>query len=456
MKTEIIQEKAKAIRDVIRYINRFQKALVVIYLDDKLLDSSVFFSHIKDISLLHRIGLRVIIVPGAAKKIDEILTHEGISFQMKDGWRITTQNAIPLIKTAAFDVSNQVMTALAGEKITALIGNWVRARSKGVLDGIDYTTVGDIDNIEIDALNKVLDNGFIPIFPCIGWSLAGKPYNISSIHLAQKIASYLHADKLFYLVPDATISADRFVIPKEIGLSNEDTIPAMDLEELDKFIQANKTNEPSLVKNSEDFTKHSSNSRIIQLLSLSKRACSSGVSRVHILDGLIEGTVPCEIFSDFGSGTMIYTSNYGKIRDMSRDDIPAVLHLIRPFVDKGILLPRTKQMLDDQLSYYIVYEIDGAIRACASLIPYSDGQMEIAGIAVDKSCSHLGVGPKLIDCLVKRAKDNHAKGIFLLTTQTADWFEHLGFVQSDISTLPQQRRNIWTPKRGSLVLRLPD
>lgn len=139
---------------------------------------------------------------------------------------------------------------------------------------------------------------------------------------------------------------------------------------------------------------------------------------------------------------------------MTRDDISAVLTVMQPFVDAGILLPRTKQILNQEFPFYIVYEIDGAIRACASLIPYRDGQMEIAGVAVDKTCSHIGIGPKMIEFLMKRAKQVHAKSIFLLTTQTSDWFENLGFVQTDISSLPKKRRDAWTPQRGSKALRL--
>lgn len=474
MEASLIHDKAERIRDVIRYIQRFKNALVVIYLDDKLIDSPLFLRHIKDISLLHETGLKVIIVPGAAKRIDEILSSSGIHWTMHRGCRITRQEAMPLIKMAAFDVSNRVMTALAGEKITALIGNWVRARGRGVIDGLDYGTIGEIDKLQTSAIETVLQNGFIPIFPCIGWSLAGKPYNISSILLSQQIAIHLHADKLFYLIPDASISNGNFKIPNSLGISPEGTVPAMNLEEVDEFLEINKysvksqnsdKNTTQYLVNSQEIpsefahrslnsAENVSKSKILSLLNIAKEACSSGVTRVHILNGSIDGTVPCEIFSDFGSGTMIYTSNYGKIRDMKHEDIQNVLTLMQPFIDKGILLPRTPQMLSDQYSHYIVYELDGAIRACSSLVPYSDGQMEIAGVAVDSNCSHMGIGPKMIEFLVKRAQERNAKGLFLLTTQTSDWFENLGFEESSIETLPEQRKASWSPKRGSKVLRL--
>ena len=181
------------------------RSLVVIYIDEELLDSNIFLNHIKDICLIHEVGLKVIVVPGASKRIDQVLTDANLKWTIHNNSRITSPEAMPLIKMAAFDVSNQIMTALAGEKKTAVIGNWVRARSKGIIDGFDYGTSGEIDKLQTDSIKTVLDNGFIPIFPCIGWSLTGKPYNISSIELSKQIAVHLKADKLFFLVPNAKI-----------------------------------------------------------------------------------------------------------------------------------------------------------------------------------------------------------------------------------------------------------
>lgn len=462
----LILEKAERIRDVIRYIRKFKNALVIIYIDDRLIDSSLFINHIKDICLIHESGLKVIIVPGAEKRIDEVLRQQNITWTRYNNCRITGSEAIPSIKMAAFDVSNKIMTALAGEKQTAVIGNWVRARSKGVINGFDYGTSGEIDKLQVDAIKTVLDNGFIPIFPCIGWSLAGKPYNISSIQLAEEIAVHLQADKLFYLLPEGNISNETFYIPHGIGTSKEGNIPAMNLEELKTFIDINKkllinydkeyTNLSNYIQNKELYiTKNNYESninfynKIFSLLTNAENACVNGVSRIHILNGSINGTLPCEIFSDLGSGTMIYKSNYGGIRDMTINDANAVLNVMKPFIDQQILLPRSIESLKKDYIYYIVYELDGAIRACAALIPYSDSQMEIAGIAVDKNCSHIGIGPKMISYLIEKAKRFNAKDVFLLTTKTADWFENLGFRETSIDYIPEKRKQTWTPQRGS-------
>lgn len=464
MEEQAIFTRAEHIRDVIRYISRFKNAAVVIYLDDRIIDSALWKSHIRDISLIHEAGLRVILVPGAHKHIDKILAENNIAWERKDGFRITTDDAMPLIKTAAFDVSNIVMSSLAGEHLTAVIGNWVRARAKGVLNGTDYGSAGEIDKIDDDTIRTVLADGFIPIFPCIGWSLSGKPYNISSMQLAAQIAVHMQADKLFFLVPDAELSAQYFTLPPDIGISPEGCIPAMNIEELDEFLRVNEKTEKSCKKQvdgkkvtsdrSLDITQQDLREHILSIVRLGRTACTQGVTRVHILNSSLNGTLPCEIFSDLGSGTMIYSSNYGKLRPMERKDIAAVLTLIQPFVRKGILLPRTEEQLESQLNDYVVYELDGGIRACSALHIYDNKQAEIAAVAVDETCAHIGIGPKIMDYLIARAKQLSLVSVFVLTTQTTDWFESLGFTSDDISTLPEKRKALWSPARGSKLLRL--
>ena len=433
------EKKAQQIRDVIRYIQKFQNATVVIYLDDEIIDSPLFSSHIRDIALLHQAGIKVAIIPGSKKRIDQVLKTSRIKWTYENGTRITNEKGINLIKMAAFDISNVVMTSLAANHITATIGNWVRARAKGVLDGIDYCTAGEIDRIQTDAIKNTLSNGFIPIFPCIGWSSAGKPYNISSVELAESIATNLKADKLFFLIKNGVISEKNFKVPPSLGISPEGNIPAMDLTELHDFIELNEQNEDK---------------KIISLLKISETACKNGVTRSHILNGSQDGSIPCEIFSDLGSGTMIYSQNYGHIRPMTQKDIPAVLSVMNPFIQKKILLPRTENDLNARLTDYIVYEIDGGIRAAASLHVYDEKQAEIAGLAVDESFSNLGIGPKIVEYLISRAKSKNISTVFILTTQTSDWFEHLGFKPEKISSLPEERKNLWTPERNSKVFRI--
>lgn len=444
MKAQHIYNKAERVRDVLRYISRFKNSLIVIHIEDSLIESPFFSSHIRDIAYLHESGLKVIIVPGAKSHIDLMLKNSGLTWEEVEGIRITSEKEMSIIKMAAFDISNKIMTSLAEEHLTAVIGNWVKARGKGIINGVDYNTAGEIDKINIDAINSVLEEGFIPIFPCIGWSSNGKPYNISSINLAAQVATELNAEKLFFITCGKEIINTEFFIPDNIALAPDGFVPAFNLEELDQFFHLN--------ENLGSFS--SSKKQIINLLKIAKEVCSIGVSRTHIVNGLFDGTLPCEIFSDLGSGTMIYKSNYGGIRPMEKEDIPAILNLIRPFVEQEILLPRTEESLIQTYNDYIVYELDGGIKACAALHLYNNNQGEIAAVAVDSVCGHMGIGPKLINYLLEKGKNLQLSSIFILTTQTSDWFEKLGFTLSSVDSLPEERKKKWTKKRGSKVLRI--
>ncbi len=424
-----LSKKADSIRDVIRYLKKFKGAVIVIYLDDKTIASPLFSLHTKDISLLHEAGLKVVLIPGARTRIDQVLASENISWTYKNNIRIISDSAMPLIKMAAFDVSNTLMTRLAANNITAVIGNWVRARAKGVLDGLDFGSAGEIERLDTNSVSRVLDDGFIPIFPCIGWSSTGKPYNISSAELAQQVAVELKADKLFFVM------GQNGILQKDGQI-----LPAMNISELEEYIA--------------ELEKNSGDPQLLNILSLAKNACQKGVNRTHILDGNLDGVLLTEIFSGLGSGTMIYTSNYGKIRELQQSDIPSLLALMRPFVASGKLLPRSEADIASSLKDYVVYEFDDGIRACAALHKYDDGQYEIAAVAVDEAFGHMGIGPSLVEYLVKKAKAEGAESVFIMTTQAADWFEKIGFKGDSLDSLPQARRAKWTPERNSKVYRL--
>lgn len=459
---ENLSESAKQIRDVINYIKIFKDALAVIHIDDQIIDSGLLPSLIHDIALIHQAGLKVIVAPGARKQISGILDGAKIEWKIQNGSRVAPESAMPLIKTAAFDVANTIMNHLAGENRTAVIGNWVKARAKGVLDGTDYGTAGEIDKLKIDVIKQTLDDGFIPIFPCIGWNDLGKPYNISSAELAQQIACGLKAQKLFYILPDPKISKQEFSLPDTVHLSDDGNIPAMNLAEAEEILRMNGVDCGGTAASPKSAApKNEHRAQILSLLSLAKDACKKGVARVHILNGKVDGILPCEIFSGIGSGTMVYNNGYGDLRAMQSQDIPSVLSLMNPFVQKGILLERTAKQLKADLDNYIVYNVDEGIHACAALKVYQESgasseatQAEICAVAVDPAYGNMGVGPKIVNYLLDKARAKGVKSVFVMTTQTADFFEKLGFAPDSIDSIPPERKKLWNPERGSKVYRM--
>jgi len=426
----------EGIRDVIRYIRKFKGSTIVIRMDDDVVDSQLFSSHIHDLALLHETGIRIV------GHISRVLDSYGIAWKMENTIRITSEEGMNFIKMAAFDVSNRIMTRLSAERLTAVIGNWVRARGRGVVDGVDFGSAGHVEKIQLDSLLAALEDGFIPIIPCIGWTSTGKPYNISSTELAVATASALKAEKLFFLGTGSTISIDDFAFPEAASLSPEGRLAALSVESIDDFLTMNREGGSTAFPLD----------KLTDLLVQARSACLDGVTRAHILDADIDGVIPAEIFSDLGSGTMIYVNNYGTFRAMTREDIPAVLSLMNPFIEKGILLPRTSEELEQKAHEFVVFEIDGGIRACAALHPYPENVGEIAGIAVDEAYAHMGIGPQLMERLLQRGKSAGFSSVFVLTTQTGDWFEKFGFKLAETEQLPRERREKWDVKRRSRVL----
>jgi len=422
------------IREVFSYLRRFRGSTFVVRIDDALFDDPLFPMTVRDLALLHQAGIRVVVVPGAKERIDAILATYDVPYRFERGVRVTGDSAIPFVKMAAFDVSNRVMTALSADGITAVIGNWVKARGMGVLDGVDFQSAGTVESVRVGTVRKVLDDGVVPIFPCIGWSSVGRPYNISSNELAVVVASSLGADKLFFVTGRDGYAARDFTVPDSIPVSPDGRLANFSLADLDRFCEANPGREEDL-----------------ELLRRAKRACGAGVDRVHILDGRSEGAILREAFSNLGSGTMVYANRYGGIRPMAQGDISDALRIMAPFVERAVLLPRTAAQIEEALADFIVFEIDGSVHACAALHEFPERMGEIAGIAVEESYVHLGVGPKMVGYLCERARERGLSTVFVLTTQTGDWFQKLGFEEADPSRLPEKKRVSYNLQRKSRV-----
>ncbi|HUI92583.1 MAG TPA: amino-acid N-acetyltransferase [Chitinivibrionales bacterium] len=431
-----LKQQVETIRQAFSYIKRFRGETFVIKIEGSLLSHPFFPGLIKDIALLHHMGIRVALVPGAKERIDEILNKYNIGFETVKGIRISTPESIPFIKMAAFDVSNKVMTMLAENNTNAVIGNWVKARSIGVRGGVDFQSTGIVETLQTGIIQNVLTDGLVPIFPNIGWNAQGKPYNISSNELAFTISTELKAAKLFFVTETGGIHTKGFTVPKSVYVSSDGVISQFTLAEAEQFVS---TNEPSAKPEYE-------------LVSLACRACKSGVARVHIIDGHLEGMLLKEIFSNRGLGTMIYANQHENIRAMNHADVPEVLQLMAPYIAKGTLIQRTASDLEERLADYAVYEVDGTVHACGALHVYPGHQAEIAGIAVDELYESLGIGMKMVSYLVEKAHGLKLKQVFVLTTQTSDWFSLHGFKKADVKALPPERQATYDKKRNSLVL----
>ncbi len=448
------------IREVFHYQSRFEGSTMVFKIDFPVTEDVCFPALVKDLALLAKTGFKVVIVPGARENIDAVLKQYNIDtscyVDAEDKAfsdfpvRMTTSQMIPFVEMAAFNVAGKFMTFLSGSRVEAVIGNFVRARGLGVKNGVDTENTGTVDKIYIESLSKTLELGMVPILPCIGWSPSGKPYNVPSEEIALAVSSALGAEKLFVLSAHgaASVRAAKLNIPQVEGMKNIET--SFD----GNLIRLTPSQTEALIALNDASDNEPQKQQIIRELKLALRASREGVHRVHIIDGRQEGAVLKELFSNLGAGTMVYTDEYDSIRPLRSRDLPDILRLMEPLMQKGLLVRRNAEQIQQKKKDYAVLEIDGSIRACGALHDWGESQGEIAAIATDPQYKDLGLGRQIVGFLVEEARKARMKRVFVLTTQSQDWFESLGFKSAAVDTLPEQKLKVYDQSRKSKVFAL--
>jgi amino-acid N-acetyltransferase len=291
----------------------------------------------------------------------------------------------------------------------------------------------------------------IPILPCIGWSPSGKPYNVPSDEIALAVSTALGAIKLFIVSTNDGKEAKNLTLPENIETRPDGSLIRLTPQQAETIINSSSVPKIELCpQNSSSDPVH----QYLRGLKLALQASRSGVHRVHIIDGREEGAVLKELFSNLGVGTMIYADEYDSIRTFHSRDLPDILRLMEPLMQKGVLIRRNPDQIQEKRDDYAVLEIDGSIRACGALHDWGEAQGEIAAIATDPQYSDLGLGRKIVGYFIEKARRNNMRRVFVLTTQSQDWFESLGFKEAAVETLPEQKRRIYDQSRKSKVFAL--
>lgn len=424
------------IRESLGYAYRFRSKLFVINIDCTVIEDQFFPILLKDIATLHQSGIRIILVPGTRERLNETLREYGVEQKYYRELRITDEQALPFVEMVAFNIANRLMAGLAGAGVRSVIGNWVKARSRGIIDGVDYKLTGLVEKVDSEALHSILDEDIVAIFPPIGWNTAGKTYNVSAEELAFSISTSMVAEKLFYVGSPKTVDSTSLRIPPSVdGGEPERRLSRLTIQEARELLRENKNDGGEFLKR----------------IDLARKACEIGVNRVHIVNGLHEGVLLQEIFSNMGIGTMVHTNIFESIRPMKRSDISDVLHIMEPYIEEGVLVPRDARLFESLYNDFFVYDVDEKVYGCAALHPYNDGQGEIAAVAVDRTLARRGIGKRLVMYLLEQARERGYRRVFALTTQTADWFEKLGFRQGDLENIPEKKRESYNRSRNSKI-----
>ncbi len=415
------------------YINAHRGKTFVLMLEGDAIADDNFAHIVQDIALLNSLGVRLVIVHGARPQIDQALNVLNIQSQFHNGYRITDLAALNAVRAAMGIVKSDIEARLSfglpntpmhGARIRVVSGNFVTAKPKGVIDGIDYQHTGEVRRIDRRAIGQQLDQGNVVLLSSCGYSPSGQMFNLTAEDVATQAAISMQAEKLILMGEDEGLPASQ--------AETQNIISQITTDELSKLVDS-----------------LTGEHKIHALSCLT--AINSGIKRAHLLSHKVDGALLQELFTHEGAGTLITAGDYEQLRQANIEDVGGILELLTPLEDQGVLVRRSREVLETEISRFNVIERDGIIIACAALYPYSKELAELACVAVSQEYRAGKRGDRLLNAISEQAQADNIKQIFVLTTRTAHWFMERGFSEAEFSALPKEKQSLYNFQRNSKI-----
>lgn len=425
----------KWFRHVSPYIHIHRGKTFVIMIPGDCIDQSNFPNIIWDIATLYSLGIRLVIVHGARIQIEKELSGKNIQSRFHEGSRITERSHLESVLKAvgatrfqleALFSSGLPDSPMSGAKIKLRSGNFITAKPQGVINGIDHQMTGKVRSVDTDAILEIVAGGGLPLLSPLGYSVTGEVFNLSFADVGISVAAAIGADKILIFNDDGPIQDKKNRLYRQLTIKQCET-----------FLRDQRGHAPA----SSYFS-----------LRACLTACRRGIPRAHIISSVEDGTLLKELFTRDGNGTMVYGDHYESIRAAATNDVVGIMNLISPLEKKGILVKRSRELLENEIEYFTVMEKDNMIIGCAALYPIENAAAgELACVAVMKEYQKDGRAKQLLDHIEKKAKQHGLKQIFALTTRTAHWFLEQGFVETGLDRMPASRKKLYNYQRNSKI-----
>lgn len=281
--------RVRVLSEALPYIQQFAgRTVVVKYGGAAMKESTLKDKVIRDIVFLSCVGVRPVVVHGGGPEINSWLDKLGIEPQFKNGLRVTD--------AATMDVVEMVLVGRVNKEIVSLInraggsavglcgidGNLIKARPEG-REGIGF--VGEVTSMDVEILEDLIKNGYIPVVSSVAADESGQAYNINADTVAGEIAAALGAEKLILLTDTAGILKD-YQDPSTL-------LYKLDIQEARELITSGVVGGGMIPK-----------------VNCCVRSLAQGVRAAHIIDGRIPHALLLEILTDTGIGSMIVASEF--------------------------------------------------------------------------------------------------------------------------------------------------
>ncbi|MGY4534725.1 amino-acid N-acetyltransferase [Pseudomonas sp. TE3786] len=414
------------------YINAHRDCTFVVMLPGDGVAHPNFGNIVHDLVLLHSLGVRLVLVHGSRPQIEARLAARGLTPHYHRDMRITDGPTLECVIDAVGQLRIAIEARLSmdmaaspmqGSRLRVAGGNFVTARPIGVVEGVDYHHTGEVRRVDRKGIGRLLDERSIVLLSPLGYSPTGEIFNLACEDVAMRAAIDLGADKLILFGNEQGLMDDAGKLVREL---RPQQVPSH-LQRLGNSYQA-------------------------ELLDAAAQACRGGVKRAHIVSYSEDGSLLTELFTRDGGGTLVDQEQFEQLREASIEDVGGLIDLISPLEEKGILVRRSREVLEREIEQFTIVERDGLIIACAALYQIADSDSgELACLAVNPEYRHGGRGDELLERIEERARAKGLKTLFVLTTRTAHWFRERGFEPSGVERLPAARASLYNYQRNSQI-----
>ncbi len=291
MRTGTAHAKAGVLIEALPWLERFHGATIVIkYGGNAMTDEALKEGFAEDIVFLRYAGLRPVVVHGGGPQISEHLDRLGIESTFTAGLRVTTPEAMKVVRMVLVGQVNRDIVGLVnrhGPFAVGLSGEdahlFTSERKSAMVDGspVDIGQVGEIVKVEPGAVQALIADGRIPVVSSVARGVDGEVFNVNADTAAAALAVALSAEKLVVLTDVEGLYAN--------WPDNTELIDQLDAAELERII-------PSL------------SSGMVPKMEACLTAVQGGVPQAHVLDGRVPHSLLLEIFTNEGIGTMVMPS----------------------------------------------------------------------------------------------------------------------------------------------------
>ena len=285
------------LKQALPYIKEYRDKIFVIKFGGEVVSDSDRLDQLAgDLSLLHELNIRLVIIHGGGPQLSDTAKRLGIESVKIEGRRVTNDDMLEVAKMVfAGSISTNILSALRrhGTPAVGLSGvdgglvHAVRRPPRTVVDPdsgesqeVDYQNVGDIRAVNPQVLRVLLENRFVPVVSSLGADESGKVLNINADTIAAELAAALPAEKLFLL-------------------SNVNGI----LQDVDD--PSSRYSYLTLDKAEEMVASSRVRGGMMPKLAAASSAVRKGVRRAHFINGLEPASLLYEVFTVKGFGTML-------------------------------------------------------------------------------------------------------------------------------------------------------